>query len=175
MGLRMRSGGVVITLLLVAFLLVSCGPRSGEALAEKIIEKAAARSGEDVDIQLDGEEVKVKDKDGNTFSMGSTDLPEGWPDSAPVSKKLEIVYSATSTSDGKQAWVVNATYDGPASDIYDYYKSELSGWEISADTVMDSSGAKSYILGAGDGTYEISVMLTGEDEATSVVIGLTEK
>jgi hypothetical protein len=166
---------VIAALSLLILLLISCGPRSAETFAEKIIEKAAARAGEDIDIDLGDETVSITDGEGNSITIGSSELPEGWPDSIPIKRNMEVLFASASEDGGKNIWTVTASYPGSSTELYDFYKKEFADWEISADMLMESEGTKNYNLQVANDSYQISLLLADEDDTTAVVIGVAQQ
>ena len=165
----------IAALSLLILLLASCGPRSAEAFAEKIIEKAAARAGEDIDIDLSDESVSFTDGEGNSFSLGGSKLPEGWPDSIPLEQTIEVLGGSASEEDGKKAWNLTARYPGSTTELYDFYKKEFADWQISSDRVMESADAKSYALQAAKDSYVVTLMVTSAGSGTVLVVGVAQQ
>ncbi len=176
---RIGTPTVIAALSLLILLLISCGPRNAEKFAEKfaekIVEKVADRAGEDIDIDLSGETVSITDGEGNSITIGSSELPEGWPDSIPLERNMEVLFAGVSQDGDKNAWTVTASYPGSTTELYDFYKKEFVDWEISADMLMESEGTKNYTLQAANDSYEMSLFLAGEDEGTAVVIGVAQQ
>ncbi len=100
-------------------------------------------------------------------------MPEGWPDSISFERNMEVFFASASQDSGKKSWTVSATYPGSTTKLYDFYKEIFSDWRISADMLMESEGTRNYTLQAANGSYEISLFLVDEDEATTVVIGVS--
>lgn len=96
----MKKITVVLSMVLLASLLISCGPKKkigekmGEKIAGKVIEKA---TGGDTKVDIDGGEITFKNKEGETVTLGSTKWPD--VDYIPEFKKGQIT-NVTSDSKG---------------------------------------------------------------------------
>lgn len=159
-------------------LLMSCGKSFSEKMAEKvtekIVEKVAESEGEDIDFDISGDSVSITNDSGETVTMGGTKLPDGWPKSVPFNDDVEILYSGSTKAGGVSTWTVNGTFDGGAEDLYNYYKSELAGWEQTGDSAMTSEEGAFYTLQMTDGTYEMSLIITGDANETAAVVTVSE-
>lgn len=155
---------------LAILVLVSCGPRSAEALAEKMIEKAAALAGEEIDINLEDNEVIIKDDEGHTLTVGGAGLPETWPESVPFDNRLKIGMVNSYQKDGKDNWNITSSYEGPVTDIYDYYKDALSDWTISGDNLTETDGSNMYGLGAANDSFEMRVIIIDKEGFVTTAI-----
>lgn len=166
----MKKFLVIVSVITVAAMLVFSF--SGCAsIAQKAIEKAAGAS-----VNLSSGEVNVTDSSGNEINIGGNKVPDNWPSSVPVNDKIKIALSGSSTTDGKSTWTISGTFDGKAEDLYNWYKSQLSGWTADYDSVSESNGDKVYTLGLSNDKYTVTLMVT--DSASSgvgVVLGVTEK
>lgn len=164
------AGMFGLVCVLAILVLVSCGPRSAEALAEKMIEKAAALAGEEIDINLEDNEVLIKDDNGHTLTVGGSDLPETWPDSVPFDNRLKIGMVNSYQKDGKDNWNITSSYEGPATDIHDYYKDALTDWTISSDNLTEAAGGNMYTLGAANGSFEMRVIIAEQEDLVTTAI-----
>src|SRR4030043_200323 len=77
---------MILVLAVAAMLILAFGGCKNVAsdFVEKAIEDAAAKEGEDVDIDIDEGKVSITDEEGNEISIGGTDIPDGWPAEIPV-------------------------------------------------------------------------------------------
>lgn len=112
---------VLLVILLVCFLLTGCGVKEkieqkvGEKLVEKVVEKAVGDENTKVDI--DGEKITVKGKDGESFTIGSSEWPD--IDYIPEFKKGKII---STTNDGEgNAMIILEKVD--QKDFEDYVES----------------------------------------------------
>ncbi len=168
---RIGTPTVIAALSLLILLLISCGPRNAEKFAEKfaekIVEKVADRAGEDIDIDLSGETVSITDGEGNSISVGSSRLPEGWPDSIPLEPNIEVLGGSAKEDGGKKAWNLTARYSGSTTELYDSYKKEFADWQISSDMMTESESSKSYILQAVNDSYVVNLIISGAGGVTA--------
>jgi hypothetical protein len=59
--------------------------------------------------------------------------PDGWPIDVPISEDI-LIYSAVGNNSGENKnWDILGMYKYSATDIYNFYKSALSGWTIILD------------------------------------------
>jgi ABC-type Fe3+-hydroxamate transport system substrate-binding protein len=141
------------------------------SIAQKAIEKAAGAS-----VNLSSGEVNVTDSSGNEVNIGGNKVPDNWPSSVPVNDKITIQISGSSKSDNKTTWTISGTYNGKAEDLYNWYKSQLSGWTSDYDSVTSSGNDKIYTLGFSNDKYTVSVMVTDSaDSGVGAILGVAEK
>lgn len=92
----------LLVILLICSLLAGCGTKEkieqkvGEKIAEEAVEKALGDKNTDIDI--DGDKITVKDKEGGTLTFGGGEWPD--IDFIPEFKQGKII-SATHDSKGK--------------------------------------------------------------------------
>jgi len=126
-GWRHAAGGVV--LVAAVGLLGGCGgdsagDRAGDEIGEELAEQAIEDSGgEDVDVDIDGDEVTIEGEDG-TVKVGTGDVPDGFPGELTIVDG--DVVSSVDTPDG--AMVTVAVDD--AVDAFDEAVADLeaNGW-----------------------------------------------
>jgi hypothetical protein len=175
----MKKVWVVIAVVVISAALVmsmgGCAQQIASKLVEKAIEGAAAKSGDSIDINLDNGEIKTTDEQGNEFSLGGTTVPTGWPSLVPVNDKIKIAFSGSSKTDGKSNWNVSGTYDGTGQELYDWYKSKLSGMATDSDSVFEADGEKTYSLQSSDDKYVVTLWVTENDTEVSVILNISEK
>jgi len=180
---------VVISVLLALVSAVGClGQRIAEKVTEEAIEKAIEKeSGENVEIDLeegeiniqgeegdvsissDDESVEIKSDEGEaTFGTGA-DLPEGFPEDVPVYGNMTITSSWKSTQDGKDNYSITGISQDSVDDVFEWYKSQLGGWDIEGEFVIDTDEGKTSSLGAGSGGMEMTLMVMESDEGTTIV------
>ena len=175
----MKKVWIIIAVVAISAALVlsmgGCAQQIASKLVEKAIEGAAAKSGDSVDINLDNGEVKMTDEEGNEVSLGGTTVPDGWPSSVPVNDKIKIAFSGSSKTDGKSNWNVSGTYDGTGQELYDWYKSKLSGMTTDSDSVFDADGEKTYSLQSSDDKYVVTLWVTENETEVAVILNISEK
>jgi len=175
----MKKIWIVIAVIVISAALVlstgGCAQAIASKMVEKAIEGAAAKSGDSVDINLDNGEVRMTDEEGNEVVLGGTSVPDGWPSSIPVNDKIKIAFSGSSKNDGKANWNLSGTYDGKGQELYDWYKSKLSGMTTDSDSVFDADGEKTYSLQSSDDKYVFTLWVTENETEVAVILNISEK
>lgn len=166
----MKKFLIVASLITVAAILVFSF--SGCAsIAQKAIEKAAG-----VSINSSSGEVNVTDSSGNQLNIGGNKVPDNWPSAVPVNDKITIQLSGSSKSDNKTTWTISGTYDGKAEDLYNWYKSQMSGWTSDIDSVTNSGDNTVYSLEFSNDQYTVTLMITdSKSSGVGVIFGVAEK
>lgn len=103
--------------------LSGCGEKATEKAAEKQIEKAAEANGEDVNVDINGDEVSIDSSDGSVV-IGTGDLPEGFPEDEVPLVDGEILVGTSSEGDG---YMVSIKVDGDPGTAMDEALSLLEG------------------------------------------------
>lgn len=171
MGQRRVSAAVLAALVMAAG---GCG-----AAAEKAAEEATERAIEDqtggsAEVDLDGGEVSVDGEDGS-FSAGTAEVPEEWPDDIPVLDDIQVV-SALHTNDSQAGdlTTISGTTDLTAEDVVDAYRDALPDWEVDVDGTQAASGGTFASVGFVNGERRFTISaVSGEGAATSVTISHT--
>ena len=90
-------------------------------------------------------------------------LPEGRPSAVPISKDIQITNSASNPK--KQRYVINGDFTVPMEDIYNYYKNELSGWNLDYDDKTEVDRLTQYAFSFSTEEYNVMIeILQGMDE-----------
>ena len=171
---------ITISVLSVTIMLVlalgGCTQNIAAKIAEKAIENAAAKEGESVDVNLDKGQVNITDKEGNEVSIGGTTVPKGWPDVVPVNENITIQFSGSQKTDNKMNYNISGLYKGTSEDLYNFYKSALTGFTVDSDSVTDSGeDGKIYSLQLSNDKYTVSVFVTDNNEDVSIILSVNEK
>ncbi len=149
-----RRLALLVALLLGAALVSGCG---ADEIADQATEKAVEKQledagGDDVDIDIDDETVKVETSDG-TFEAGTGDLPEGYPaDQVPVVDGTVMF----AVSDGDGGFSVAVEYDGSADEAYAAAEQALTGAGLSPSDEIDTLEGSNSGVFQGNG-YEVLV------------------
>lgn len=129
---------VMVLLLFTSSVLISgCAEKVAEKTTEKIMEEA---SGGEVDVNVDGDSVTMKSKDGNaTWTVGDTyEWPESMPADVPEYKDAAI-NGLTEVDTPTKSWMVMLT-EVPENAGATYKEMlEDDGWNISAYSTMDGT------------------------------------
>ncbi|MFC2145263.1 hypothetical protein ACFLQQ_02925 [Actinomycetota bacterium] len=187
---------MIISMLLVLSLAVGCfGQNIVEKIAEEAIEKAIeSESGENVEIDLDdggisiqGDDgevnissdddgVKIESDDGEATLGLSAELPDGFPDSAPVYPGMEITSSWTSLTDEQNSYFVTGLTDDAGDDVFAWYQDELNDWEIEGEFNMSTDeGETSSLTANGKGLIMNIIVIESNDEGTTITLTVTEE
>lgn len=158
---------LVVVLAGVCLVLTGCGKKVSEKLAEKMIESAAAKDGVKADVDISGDKVTVKTKDGTTtYAAGAgAKVPENFPKDVYIYSGATVL-SSVSVPDGFT--VMLQTKD--ASDkVVSTLKSKLTadGWKEE----MTMNQGEVVILGYKKGERSAVVNVTSANNVTQ--IGLT--
>jgi hypothetical protein len=165
---------ILITIAVVmAFALVlsvsSCG-NIAEKVAEKAIEKTIESAiGTDVNIDTSDDGVKISTDSGEVQVGGDAKIPEGWPADAPVYPDVKVTYASVSKDDkGNDTFGLFAELTkGSVKEVYEWYKSKMSGWETTYDTFGTSDGNDSFTLIFNNSKNEVLVMAGSDGSVIS--------
>jgi len=160
---------ILIVLVISATLMLlfgSCKPKIAEKVAEETGE--AASKSEEI-------EVKMTDEEGNELIPGGTSIPEGWPETVPVNDNIKISFSGSSKTEGKISWNISGTYSGTGQELYDWYKKNLSDWNIDNDSVLESDGEKTFSIEPSNSNFIIKVWITEGVKEVVLIQNVSEK
>lgn len=158
----MKRRGVVLVLVLVAGLVAVLGLTGCEKAAEEAVEDAAG-----VDVDNDDGSVTIEGDDGASITMDTeaAELPEGYPDDAPVyDGKLEAAWEAT--QDDSTSYSLSMTTKDGVEEVVDWYKDALQdeGWTIT-QTYADSSNG---MLNAEKGGWTFYAAVGAGGDSTDI-------
>jgi hypothetical protein len=170
---------VAVSIIAIVALILSfsgCAGKIASSMVEKAIENAAAKEGQNIDVDLENGQVNVTDESGNEMSLGGTEIPSDWPLVVPVNDNITIQFAAKNTTDNKQNWTISGTFTGTSSELYDYYKGQMSSWNQDSDSSSESDGLKSYYYQVSNDQYIASIIISDtKDEGVTTVMTVTEK
>lgn len=152
--MRKLQAAVAVGVVVVG--LTGCG-----AAAEKAAEEATERAVEDAtggsaEVDLDGGEVQVDTEDGS-FSAGSAEIPEEWPDDVPVLDEIVVVSSLFSADSGAgDITTISGSSALTPEELVDAYRDALPDWELEVDGTQAGDG----------GTFASVVFVNGERRFT---------
>ena len=96
---KLRNVALVVATAALLVGSAGCGKiadKASEQIAERIIEK---QTGGKVDIQKDGEKIKIETDEGTI--TGGASIPDGWPSDIPLPKDLRVI-GGSAIKDGDQ-------------------------------------------------------------------------
>ncbi|GAA3532139.1 hypothetical protein [Nocardioides daeguensis] len=131
-----RAAIAVAAAALLPLGLAACGDDAAENAAEKAIEDA---NGGDVDVDIDGDNVKIEGSDG-AVQYGS-ELPDDFPrDEVPLVG--EVTIGTSSTTDGTKGWTVATTTDASPDDAFEEAKAALEDAGFAIDGIESGNYAQ---------------------------------
>lgn len=150
----------------VVVVLVVAGAASrflGKSAAERAIEAA---TGEDADVDVNGNDVTVKTDQG-TWST-SDKLPADFPSDVPIYPGATVQGSVASAGQDNTGHYAGLETTDALDDVIAWYKKEVKagGWTVATDAMVNGS----LILSATKDSRGLSVTVTKEGD--KVVIGL---
>jgi hypothetical protein len=173
-----RTVTIMIAGLAAVFALGACGAAT-DAVSDGA--KGAIESATGCKADGNGDETKVecKGKNGGSFSVGTGELPDGFPKSDVPLPDGEIVSSLSTEADGKPAYNVTVKVDGSVSKAADAYKSELvdKGFTVDEDGSFSLGGDGGLTAFQAKGTdWDVNVIGAGgtTKDSNGLVITVTE-
>ncbi len=174
-----RTVTIMIAGLTAVFALGACGAAT-DAVSDGA--KGAIESATGCKAEGNGDETKVEceGKDGSgSFSVGTGDLPDGFPKSDVPLPEGEIVSSLSTDVDGKPAYNVTVKVDGSVSKAAEDYKSELEdkGFTLDEDSSFSLGGSGGLTAFQAKGTdWDVNVIGAGgtTKDSNALVITVTE-
>jgi len=146
---------------------------SSEDLADRVAEGIAERAtDEDVDFDIDSEsgEVNVSTPDGD-FTLGSDELPEGFPDEVPLPEGLTVITSMRLGEGDTTAFTVVGQVDRPAASVADEMTGafDADGWEETMLTTSSFGDTDSTTAAYTKGQWMVSLSVTGDADGETGV------
>jgi hypothetical protein len=169
MGGRLALGVYALTLgALLAVLLVGTDMAvsgCGEGVAEKAIEEAAKKNGQDVNVDINSKDgsVSVSSKDGSVALQTGQGvaLPDGFP-AGLLPDGAKLLSAMTSTQNGSPAAVVVFESSTNDKDTYEFFLQALpkAGYEVT-DKVRMESGDSGNAIGIQAKKADSTVVISG--------------
>ncbi len=169
---------IISVVLIALFLTTGClGQRIAETITGEAIERAIEEeSGGEVDIDISEGEMTIKTDEGEMTFGESAELPDGFPSAAPVYPDMTIVTAWTVTEEGKENFSISASTSDPGEKVFNWYKAEMSSWEIESEFTSDmGEDGVTFSINGNNGTYNLSVLILEDDEQTTVVVNVGTK
>ncbi|MFA5015235.1 MAG: hypothetical protein WC549_06825 [Actinomycetota bacterium] len=168
---------LVVVLSLVIFMLFSAGGCRREITEESVeaaIEEAIESEGGNAEVDISEGEATITTDEGEMTIGEGTDLPDGFPDAIPVYANMVITTSWKTTEDDLEAFSIAASSSDSGSTIFDWYISQLGGWQNVNQFTNKSEGETLSSISADNGTYTLIVTIIETDESTVVTISVSE-
>jgi hypothetical protein len=174
----MKKKIIIALAVVMAFTIVlsisSCG-NIAQKVAEKAIEKTIESAvGADVSIDTADDGVKISTDSGEVQAGGDAKVPDWWPAEAPAYPDIKVTYSAKTKDDnGNDGFAMFAEVTkGSVKDVYEWYKSKMSGWETKSDSFGTNDGNDSFTLMFDNGTNEALVMAGSDGSVISFTMSV---
>ncbi len=147
--------------------LTACNP------AERLMENAIENETDgEVNVDLSEGGLNIETEEG-TFRTGN-ELPEGWPEDAPLYENATIQYSASANeAPGNQGAMVVLMTEDDAATVVEAYKTMLAtnGWTVAGNM----QGGANTFMSATKGELVLSLAIASNGEQTSITMGVGNK
>jgi len=153
---------VVICITLVLFL-GGCKPKTEETAAEEVTSKSELF------------EVMRTDEEGNELIPGGTNVPEEWPETVPINDDIKISFSGSSKTEDKTNYNISGIYGGTGQELYDWYKKNLSDFNIDNDSVLESDGEKTFSIQSSNNNFIVTLWITEGKNEVVLIQNVIEK
>ncbi|TAN37939.1 MAG: hypothetical protein EPN23_03760 [Verrucomicrobia bacterium] len=155
----------------VGLVLVGCGKKAHESIAEKIIEHQMAKDGVKGHVDISGNKVTVETKDGTaSYAAGAgTKVPDTFPKDVPVYGGASVLASV-SVPDGNNLTL--ETKDG-AEKVIAFYKSKLTGTGWHEELAMNQPTGSMLVYKKEQRT--VSVVVSGSGDVTQISLTAANK
>jgi len=164
---------LAVVISLAIFMLFSASGCKG-AVTEESVEAAIEGEGGDAEVDISEGEATITTDEGEMTIGEGTDLPDGFPDVIPVYANIVITTSWKATEDDLEAFSVAASSSDPGSTIFNWYISQLGGWQNLNQFTSENEGETLSSISADNGTYTLIVTIIETDEDTMVTISVSE-
>lgn len=173
------SRPLAVMLMMVVCVLgaMGCGSSSSEKVAEQVAKGASGVK--DVDIDNNGKSVKITGKNGDQLEISGSDdgkLVDGWPTDVPLPDGAKITSSGKiATGDTGSQFTVSATVKMSASDVLDFYKSELTRYKQTTTMSTGDTGGFATYEGSKYGVTVTAEQGDGGSTTMSVMVSPSVK
>jgi hypothetical protein len=160
--------------LFMLFPLSGCkvGPRAAERYAEETMQRAIGDEGE-VSVDSGGEQITITTDEGESI-IGSTTLPDGFPDIVPVYPNMTIISSSKFTQDNKTGFSLTAETSDGFDAVSTWYSGQLDGWEDKSEYTSEGDGFKNSMISANKNAYSLWLQITEDESGTYITMGVEE-
>jgi hypothetical protein len=174
----MINRAAILLLIVFSLVLANCSGESEkittqkgeEAMTEKSIESSSV---EKVDVDVSGETVKIKSKEGNVTISGGANvsLPDQFPRDIPIYKGAKVLHSMESIED--KAFSVSLTTKDNQATVVEYYTSTMKSQDWEEKGLMELPTQK--ILMYAKGNRNANLVIASGEEQTQIIITTTEE
>lgn len=170
-----KTIALVMVISLAIFMLFSgSGCKGTEESVEAAIEEAIGDEGGDAEVDISEGETTITTDEGEMTIGEGTELPDGFPGVIPMYANMVITTSWKTTENDLDAFSVAASSDDPGSTIFDWYMSQLGGWQNVSEFTSEGEGETLSSISADNGTYTLIVTIIETEEGTMVTISVSE-
>jgi hypothetical protein len=166
----MRRSLLLIPLLALALGTAGCGAIEGlvGGAVGGAIEKTTG-----VSVSKDGQQISIKDKDGNELTVGGGELAQELRD-FPVPSGYTLQREAVGTISSKEGRISSGTWKGnqTVQQVVDYYKRELPGrgWKEDFNTVSTDGALVQFTNEAQKKSAAVTVSRDGTGSLIAVLM-----
>lgn len=139
----------------------SISQKISEETTEKFIESAT--NGSNVEIDANGDEVRVTGEDGSELHIGGGELPQNFPSQVPLYSDAAVESSFTSTDPEEgSSWTITLSSGDSVETPRNFYETAFTtdGWTITYSYTLDDS----YGFTAENGNTHVTVTISANDE-----------
>jgi hypothetical protein len=162
---------VMVSMAMVSCLVLAGCKKASEKAAEKAIEAGMAKDGAKADVDVSGQQVTIKSKEGTTIVTGGKGaaLPEGFPKDVYMYEGATIIGTVT-TPEG-----FNLTMEtSDASDkVLAAVKSKMTGFGWKEEMIMNQGSNSMVSYKKGDRTALVNI--NADKKGTHIVVTTVEK
>lgn len=164
---------VAIFIIIPAILFIVGAAWVGNKVANEGAETFVESTVPGYDVDVDGNNVSLRDGQGNEFSAGSqSSVPEGFPSNVPLYSN-DIIASGRTTVDGKTGWTVTVQTGDSLNDVANGLRSSFSqnGWTIEMESTSNDGG----FVTALNGGLRASAFYSTADGKSSILYTVTQE
>lgn len=163
---------------LAIFMLFSASGCKGEKVTEENIEQAIEEAieseGGEAEVDISEGETTITTDEGEVHIGEGTELPDWFLEVVPMYPGIEILSYFESTANGIQTFSVSALTSDSVDEVFNWFKSQLTGWEIESESTGESDGNEISSISANNGTYSLWISIVESDEGTTVILSVNE-
>jgi len=160
----------LLVILLFCSLLAGCGVKENieQKLSEKIVEKVVEKAvgDENTKVDIDGEKITVKGKEGESFTIGGTEWPD--IDYIPEFKKGQII-SATNDGQGNAMIIIEdvdqKSYEDYLENIKNDFPEEANEIQLEEYLLYEGKNAKGEMVAVQYFIEDSSLTIIGNRES----------
>ncbi len=176
-----KAIALVLVVSLAVFILFSasgCKDEIAEKITEEAVENAIeeniAEGGGEAEVDVSEGETTITTDEGEVHIGEGTELPDWFLEVVPMYPGIEILSYFESTTNEIQTSSVSALTSDSVDEVFNWFKSQLVGWEIESESTGESDGNEFSNISANNGTYSLWISIVESDEGTTVILGVSE-